>query len=589
MNSRPRKLLRGMLIGLASGVLFTGLAEAGVNDDGNTDAVFANIDLDQTNRVCLGDGLGGFTCSDTDANPAASRDVGLGDLNGDGFIDAAFAQTGEPNRACLGDGAGGFTCSQVSADEFLTLGMDIGYINLDGFLDLVFANMDSRDRVCLGDGSGAFTCSDVSTGSDITSAVALGYIDSDSFLDAVFANGILASTVCLGDGAAGFSCSNIRAETASSVDVALGDLNGDGDLDAFLVNTDKASWVCLGDGTGSFACSDFAGDTNSISAVALGDLDRDDRLDAVLAAGAEPNRVCLGDGAGSFTCAPIDEDDLINREVSLGDINRDGKLDAVFAVADWRNRVCLGNGTGEFVCSDLSTDTNNSWGVALAGVAPPPALSLSKTSTTIMVSETGQVVDYRYVVRNLGPITAHDVALEDDNVDAPPVCSFSGADELAPAGAPGSLVACQAQHTATLQEVGAEGSLDNTVTARSDETPSVMTSLSIPIGLWEDGFEASACPCWTQSDLNALPLAGETADCGVSQGRVDLFQIAGCEYSYAASFSELGSSCIAQRFACPDLGDLEIQIETDDGQFFACLEQIVDRCEDLGIEPPPFP
>lgn len=589
MKSHPRTLLRGLFIALASGVLFNGMAQGGVNGDGNTDAVFANLDVDQNNRVCLGDGLGGFACSDTDANPGASRDVGLGDLNGDGFIDAVFAHDGEPNRACLGDGTGGFTCSPVSADEFLTLGMAIGHINLDGNLDLVFANMDARDRVCLGDGSGAFTCSDVSTGSAITTAVALGYIDDDNFLDAVFANGDFASTVCLGDGAAGFSCSNIRAETASSVDVALGDFNGDIELDVFLVNSDKASWVCLGDGTGSFACSDFAAETGNIRAVALGDVDRNGRLDAVLAAGAEPNRVCLGDGIGSFTCSPIDENDLVNWDVSLGDINRDGKLDAVFAVGNWRNQACLGNGIGQFVCSEISTDTNNSWGVALAGVVTPPALSLSKTSTTVMVSEVDQVVDYRYVVRNLGPMAARDVAVEDDNVDAPPVCSFSGADKLAPAGSPGSIVACQAQHTATQLEVEAEGSLDNTATATSDETPAVMASLSIPIGLWKDGFEASACPCWTQNELDALPLEGETAECISGYGSFAIAQVAGCEYSFEVLFSELGSTCTAQRFGCPDLDDVDIQLEIDDGPFFACREQLVNRCEDLGIEPPPFP
>jgi hypothetical protein len=75
----------------------------------------------------------------------------------------------------------------------------------------------------------------------------------------------------------------------------------------------------------------------------------------------------------------------------------------------------------------------------------------------------------------------------------------------------------------------------------------------------------------------------------VGGGRFDIAQVAGCEYSFGVLFSELGSTCIAQRSECPDLDDVDIELEIDDCPFFACLEQIVNRCEDLEIEPPPFP
>lgn len=63
----------------------TNPAWAGFNGDGKLDAIFANV-LDQTNRVCLGDGGGGFTCSDVSANTTDSNNVAVGDVNGEGIV-----------------------------------------------------------------------------------------------------------------------------------------------------------------------------------------------------------------------------------------------------------------------------------------------------------------------------------------------------------------------------------------------------------------------------------------------------------------------------------------------------------------------
>ena len=222
-------------------------------------------------------------------------------------------------------------------------------------------------------------------------------------------------------------------------------------------------------------------------------------------------------------------------------------------------------------------------------IPPLPAMAISKTSTTQMVTTAGEVVPYNYVIRNTGKVTLHDVALTDDNVDAPPVCRFSGNDELLPAGSPGSIVACEAEHTVTPQEIAAEGTLDNTATATSDEAQSVMASLGIPIGISLGGFEGPSCPCWTLEEIAALPLPGSEADCVSGPTGIDLTHISGCEYFHRASFSEAGLSCSINRFDCTEPPDAVIDIDTTDSQFFACLNQIVTRCEELGIEPPPFP
>ena len=53
-----------------------------------------------------------------------SQGVALGGLDGDGNLDAVFANVGQRNRVCLGAGAGGFTsCSDVSTDSNSSFGV----------------------------------------------------------------------------------------------------------------------------------------------------------------------------------------------------------------------------------------------------------------------------------------------------------------------------------------------------------------------------------------------------------------------------------------------------------------------------------
>jgi len=55
----------------------------------NLDAVFAN--LNQRNRVCLGDGMGAFTCSEVSTDVLLFTEVALGDVDGDNNLDPVFS------------------------------------------------------------------------------------------------------------------------------------------------------------------------------------------------------------------------------------------------------------------------------------------------------------------------------------------------------------------------------------------------------------------------------------------------------------------------------------------------------------------
>lgn len=177
---------------LCSPVATTGATEtvrdvalSDLNGDGQLDIVFA-IFL-APSRACVNDGPGVFTCSDVSADASSSTAVALRDVNGDTYVDAVFAN-GRPrvgqetDRVCLGDGSGGFvTCSVVDGSNSSSRDVELGDVNNDGLIDAVFANIDDPDRVCLAsmEVPGSFACMDMNSDPDRSVAVALARLDFD--------------------------------------------------------------------------------------------------------------------------------------------------------------------------------------------------------------------------------------------------------------------------------------------------------------------------------------------------------------------------------------------------------------------------
>ncbi len=102
-----------------------------------------------------------------------------------------------------------------------------------------------------------------------------------------------------------------------------------------------------------------------------------------------------------------------------------------------------------------------------------PALTVEKSSATTSLSAPATVT-YDYVVTNTGNVTLTGIFLSDDNDNNDMSCPATTL-------AVGGSMTCHATHTFTQAELDAGGTLDNTVTADSNETLPVTDSLSIPI------------------------------------------------------------------------------------------------------------
>ena len=236
------------------------------------------------------DGSGGFANADFLALPPGEiRAVCLaaGDLDQDGDLDLAVGLFGSGTMqsrvaSFVNDGTGHFGAVTLAATGWGPVSIRLGDIDGDGLLDAVTANtLGDSMSVLHGDGDGSFTpLWGHSAGTNPTD-VALGDYDGDGWLDACvsYRFGILVLHNLVGT-------LDYHANLASGLfpqGVDLGDLDGDGRLD--LVSVDylgNLAFVFRGDGAGGFALDRQVPVSGQPAAVSLGDTDGDLDLDLVL-------------------------------------------------------------------------------------------------------------------------------------------------------------------------------------------------------------------------------------------------------------------------------------------------------------------
>jgi hypothetical protein len=178
-----------------------GLALGDLDGDGDLDAYFGG-GCGVRDMVYLNDGAGSFTNSGQKLNNGGNASsVELADLDSDGDLDAFVAigdscnggRGSQPDRVWLNDGTGKFTDTGQRLDRSLGQEADLGDLDGDGDLDAIVANgliifgnvVEQANSVWLNDGSGVFTLGQ-ELDQDATNGVALGDIDGDGDLDALF-------------------------------------------------------------------------------------------------------------------------------------------------------------------------------------------------------------------------------------------------------------------------------------------------------------------------------------------------------------------------------------------------------------------
>jgi hypothetical protein len=134
------------------------LAAADMTNDGILDLVVgANIANVTNNIVNRANGDGTFTPLTPAVSGSGAWMLVCGDLNNDGNIDVANANSGSNNGArLLGNGAGGLGPAQTVAADTMPIGSDIGDLDGDGDLDWVISSFNGDWWSYTNNGGGTF-------------------------------------------------------------------------------------------------------------------------------------------------------------------------------------------------------------------------------------------------------------------------------------------------------------------------------------------------------------------------------------------------------------------------------------------------
>jgi len=265
------------------------------------------VNVLQPSMVFWNDGFGYFSLSEQSLWMFENRDAALGDLDGDGDLDAfvVASQGGccDSNIVYLVDEFGVFYGTgqgRALYGTYDSFGVALGDLDGDGSLDAFVANCGEPNKVYFNNGFGIFSDAGQSLGSDNSYEVGLGDLDGDGDLDAFVVNDGEPNKIYLNDGNGDFVDSGQALGGEKSLDVALGDLDGGGDLDAFVVNYGEPNKIYLNDGSGLFVDSGQVIGTDNSTGIALGDVNGDSYIDAFVTNEGQANLIYLNDGLGVF-------------------------------------------------------------------------------------------------------------------------------------------------------------------------------------------------------------------------------------------------------------------------------------------------
>lgn len=299
------------------------------------------------------------------------KDADVGDLDGDGDLDALVVTSQQQSRLYRNDGAGGFALEFVNQPTYASA-VRLADVDGDGDLDAFagsalfcdpFLGCDAgHPSLAINDGTGSFTAVSMPHFDLDARRIAVGDLDRDGFVDALYDDGTLA----LGDGTGTFTAVPTGMGTGNAIrDLHLFDMDEDGDLDVYVsARADESIFDeadiygdRLYENKGSLVFEDVSDRLGpaccSSGAVATGTLDDGPSVDLLV---GDAPRPLFADMDGAFRDGnPLGFlADVPVRALALGDLDADGDLDALHAAFD-RIHVLLNDGEGSLLLADAST------------------------------------------------------------------------------------------------------------------------------------------------------------------------------------------------------------------------------------------
>jgi hypothetical protein len=340
-----------------------------VDDDGDLDIFKAegtdSID-GRPNRLLINTGAGVFVDETAvripEPNGANSTKVDLGDVDGDGDLDAIVANVG-PEQLLLNDGGGVFTDASAQLPPpvpvFQNISADARFADVDGDgdLDVLVSNenpfpggVGAQNRIFVNDGTGHFidgTAARLPAAIDQTAAMLPGDVDGDGDLDLVVLNRGQENVLINAGG--GFfqdeTASRFPVTTDSTRGGGLADLDGDEDLDLVTGNSRGEPVALYLNEAGVFTARNFGMvplPDETDAGLELVDLEGDGDLDVYLPNAGQfqaghgflggPDRYFRNNGRGKFkerTSHHFTPPNDPTTDATFGDIDGDGDLDLV--------------------------------------------------------------------------------------------------------------------------------------------------------------------------------------------------------------------------------------------------------------------
>ncbi|MCB1071178.1 MAG: VCBS repeat-containing protein [Kiritimatiellae bacterium] len=307
-----------------------------VNGDGHVDAAWVHL-LDP-GSILLNDGTGRFSPHPTATNLPTAAAVAMGDLNGNGHLDLLLGRSLSQCQVWTNNGNGDFffTGHWVGPNT-QRRSVALADVNGNGYLDAILPSESSTkaSEVWTNDGAGFFTFAQT-TGTNANRNVAIGDINGNGYPDLVFAAN-LENTVWTNDGNGVFYDTGQTVGSgagSASYGIDLGDLNGDGSLDVFIANfSSQPNEVWLNDGSGTFTNSGQALGSDSSFCVVLLPVNNDPYLDAVVGnAAGQTNSIWLNDGNGYFSVGPTNLGLANAFDIQAADLDHDTDIDYFISV-----------------------------------------------------------------------------------------------------------------------------------------------------------------------------------------------------------------------------------------------------------------